>query len=224
MINLKLAENTIGTDYIVGDIHGAFHKLDECLSILGFNKEIDRLICVGDLCDRGGESEDCINWLETSWFYSVQGNHERLLIDAYRTGDYDLHFQNGGAWFYVLQQDERVQYVEALGALPLTIEIPCNGKTYGVIHAECTGNDWRQTKKYLSEWYRPAVDRAMWARTKINSNDESLISGVDTVIVGHTIVGEPMTLGNVLYLDTCGWHKDGSFSFFNLQKETIKTI
>lgn len=225
MINIiTLEENTIGTDYIVGDIHGAFRKLDECLSILGFNREVDRLICVGDLVDRGRESEDCINWTELPWFYSVQGNHERLLIDAYRTGDYDLHFQNGGGWFYSLQQDERIHYVEALGALPLTIEIPCNGKLYGVIHAECTNNNWKQTKEYLAEWYRPVVDRAMWARSKISAMDDSVVTYLDFMIVGHTIVDNPTMLGNVLYLDTCGWHPDGKFSFFNVQKESIVSI
>lgn len=217
MINLQLEQNNIGCDYIVGDIHGAFGKLSNVLKDIGFNYETDRLICTGDLVDRGAESEACLGWLGKSWFFSVQGNHERLLIDAYRTGDYDLHFQNGGSWFYSLQQDERIQYVDTLGALPITIEVlGKSGDKCGVIHAECTNNDWEQTKSYLSDWYRPVVDRAMWARTKINRGDESVVGGVELLFVGHTIVDKPKTLGNVVYMDTLGWHDSGYFSLYNL--------
>lgn len=223
MDNLTLEENTVGIDYIVGDIHGAFRKLDECLSILEFNKESDRLICVGDLVDRGPQSEDCINWLDVPWFYTVKGNHECLSIDAYKTKDYDLHYQNGGGWFYGLQKDQQRLYVDAFNNLPYTIEIPCKGKKYGIIHAEC-GADWDLTKQYLHELYQPAIDRALWSRTRITKGDKSFVKGIDLVIVGHTIVDNPVMLGNVLYIDTCGWHESGKFTFYNLQENKLYNI
>lgn len=56
-------ENKVGTDYVVGDIHGCFTKLAEALDEVGFNFTKDRLFSTGDLVDRGPESEECLEWL-----------------------------------------------------------------------------------------------------------------------------------------------------------------
>lgn len=221
MINLELNENIKGQDYIVGDIHGAFSKLRLTLMEIGFKPEVDRLICCGDLVDRGPESDECLTWLDQPWFFSVSGNHEQMLIDAYRTNDYELHYCNGGAWFVSLSLDEQAQYVDVLCDLPLTITIKSNNELYGIIHAEVTSDDWLVTKQYLSERYKPAVERALWARTKISKADNTCIAGLNLLFVGHTIVDEPVSLGNVIYLDTCGWHDNGHFSIFNLTRKTL---
>jgi serine/threonine protein phosphatase 1 len=49
--------NTAGRDLIVGDIHGCFARLQVALDELGFDPERDRLFSVGDLVDRGPDSE-----------------------------------------------------------------------------------------------------------------------------------------------------------------------
>ena len=64
--------NTKGKDFVVGDIHGCFSKLQEQLWTIGFNEEVDRLFCVGDLIDRGPESYKFEEWLDYPWFNSVQ--------------------------------------------------------------------------------------------------------------------------------------------------------
>jgi Icc-related predicted phosphoesterase len=50
---LKLEENIIGNDNIVGDIHGELATFEKLLSTLNPN---DRLFIVGDLIDRGNNS------------------------------------------------------------------------------------------------------------------------------------------------------------------------
>ena len=70
---LKLPPNTTGTDYVVGDIHGHVTQLLNNLEDIGFNKGCDRLICVGDLIDRGPESIEAIELLDEPWFYAVMG-------------------------------------------------------------------------------------------------------------------------------------------------------
>ena len=42
--------------YFVGDIHGAYDLLMKGLKEVGFNKDKDYLICVGDLIDRGPDN------------------------------------------------------------------------------------------------------------------------------------------------------------------------
>ena len=74
-------KNEQGRDFLVGDIHGMFSKLDEILHDLCFNITVDRLFSVGDMVDRGPESYDVLKWLAASWFHSVRGNHEQMAID-----------------------------------------------------------------------------------------------------------------------------------------------
>jgi serine/threonine protein phosphatase 1 len=42
--------------FICGDLHGEYEFFMRCLQDLGFNTEIDVLVCTGDLVDRGPES------------------------------------------------------------------------------------------------------------------------------------------------------------------------
>ena len=73
---LRLPKNESGRDFVVGDIHGYVSRLMQQLDVVGFNPLTDRVICTGDLIDRGPESADALNLLDEDWFYSVMGNHE----------------------------------------------------------------------------------------------------------------------------------------------------
>ena len=52
----RFAQNTVGRDFAVGDIHGCFTELQRGLDAIGFDPSTDRLFSVGDLVDRGPES------------------------------------------------------------------------------------------------------------------------------------------------------------------------
>ena len=103
---LNFEPNTKGTDYCVGDIHGCFDRLLDLLKATNFNEKVDRLFSVGDLCDRGPNSDQVLDWLEQPWFHSVRGNHEQMLIDAndpYNSEAEGMLFMNGGQWFFQLE-------------------------------------------------------------------------------------------------------------------------
>jgi serine/threonine protein phosphatase 1 len=72
--------NTRGRDLIVGDIHGCFSRLGAHLNYLQFDPARDRLFSVGDLIDRGPESEHALEWLAQPWFHAVKGNHEEAAM------------------------------------------------------------------------------------------------------------------------------------------------
>ena len=38
---------------IISDIHGSFYTMKKLLDEVNFNPELDKLICLGDMCDRG---------------------------------------------------------------------------------------------------------------------------------------------------------------------------
>jgi len=51
----------------------------------------------------------------------------------------------------------------------------------------------------------------------MENDDDSVVDGVRAVVVGHTPTPNgPIRLGNVLHIDTAGWHKSGRFTLLSL--------
>ncbi|MDH4581397.1 serine/threonine protein phosphatase [Pseudomonas sp. BN415] len=216
--------NTAGRDFAVGDIHGHFTRLQAALDAAGFDPVVDRLFSVGDLVDRGPESEQVLEWLAKSWFFAIRGNHEDMVI----TANADLHFVNGGAWFYGLSHFERADIVAQLGQLPLLIEVEVPNGLIGLVHADVPCADWADLKSAFDGGGMEAEHVAamcQWSRKRVTNSDSSGVSGISAVVVGHTPVRRPAVLGNVIHIDTGGWlpeERGGYFTLLNLH--TLEAI
>ncbi len=75
-------KNHLGRDFVIGDLHGMFHTLEAMMETVSFDKNADRLFSVGDLVDRGPQSERILQFLDEPWFHAIQGNHEQLLLQS----------------------------------------------------------------------------------------------------------------------------------------------
>lgn len=190
---------------MVGDIHGCFRLLESKLRGIDYNiTNGDRLFSVGDLVDRGPNSEDCLRWIELLRCYPVRGNHEQMAIDA-ADGHFDKsnYVSNGGAWFLAKTQDERRVYADAFRNLPIAIEVETDNGLVGIVHADCPTDQWADIHEGLrGEHAEQFAMMCMWDRRRYNSGGTTNISGVHQVIVGHTPVKEETIRGNVRYLDT----------------------
>ncbi len=62
--------------YVIGDVHGCFHTLQNLVVRLPKNAE---LIFVGDLCDKGKFSKDVIDFVIQGGHFCIKGNHEHLM-------------------------------------------------------------------------------------------------------------------------------------------------
>lgn len=206
-------KNIQGRDFVVGDVHGCFTLLQKELDKLSFDPVADRLFFVGDLVDRGPESEEFWDYLRQPWAHSVRGNHEDLVIGSVREGENSnqsaIHYINGGEWLYGLPLVEQQCYACVLEELPLAIEIETDKGLVGIIHAECPLGDWNLFKSM----YACNKDRfeavAMWARTKIEHKDTSNVIGLHKLYVGHTPCKDVVVLGNVEYIDTGACFRGG---------------
>lgn len=196
---MKFKQNTVGKDFVVGDIHGCFTKLQQALEALNFNANTDRLFSVGDLVDRGPESEQCIDWLAKPWFHAVRGNHEQMAIDAY-DGFFDSadYRYNGGGWFLDLSKEEQGYYTTAFQKLPFWMEIETPNGLVGIVHAECP-LDWNFTKENHQSIYDQIL---LWGRSKISIWDKRPIENVWRVYSGHTPIKTKLILGNQHFIDT----------------------
>lgn len=217
---LHFAANPVGRDYAVGDIHGHFSRLQQALEQLGFNPDCDRLFSVGDLIDRGPQSEESLQWLDQPWFFAVQGNHEVLAVqlDAGQWLDKTNYRSSGGGWLLDATDAKRHLYAQRFAQMPVAMEVETANGLIGLVHADCPFPAWNQLRAYLSG-EAPADKRTdeifQWSRSRLKRNDRRGVDGVRAMIVGHTPLRVPKRLGNVYHIDTAGW-SEGYFSFVDL--------
>lgn len=205
----RFGPNPDGRDFVVGDIHGEFERLNEQLERLKFNPDVDRLFSVGDLVDRGPDSADALDWLSYPWFHAVLGNHEAMLIDT-TLNKMQLRwwlFSNGGEWWLSQDEETRERFRAALQTLPLACEVETTGGgRVGIVHADVpAGLDWDEFVRRLESDQEVRRD-ALWSRARVyaDTNDPvgDPVGGVDEVYCGHTPIAATLTVGNVRFIDT----------------------
>lgn len=219
----RFPKNEQGRDLAVGDIHGCFNRLQSLLDEMGFDPAKDRLFSVGDMVDRGPDSDQVLDWISRPWFFPVRGNHEDMAISWVKPesekgpwpmtrGDY---LGNGGAWNLGNPVSMQQEIASALAFLPLAMEVETVGGLVGIVHADTLGGDWAGFTQKLQFQSPEAIDHAIWSRERIEYHDETPVSGVRAVVVGHTPVEAVEVLGNTIYIDTMGWHR-GHFTLLDL--------
>lgn len=199
-----------GKLYAVGDIHGCYNLLMNRLKEIGFDFENDLLVAVGDLVDRGTQNLQCIELLSQKWFTSVRGNHEDLCIGGLDNQAYkNCHISNGGEWFYRLDGQAMYNIAKTFADLPVVLEVRHKGKTFGFVHGHIEQNDWIEFKETFNTLERHAMaQRAMWGRERfdMDTDEYTHVSGVDAVILGHTVTQKPFRRDNCHYIDTGAVH------------------
>ena len=206
---LDLGENKEGRDLIVGDIHGHFDALEALLNGIAFDPPRDRVISVGDLVDRGPDSDQCLEWLARPYFHSVLGNHELMAMTWVATGSGHIDYvRNGGSWLVSTPHECAVEYADAFESLPVAIELQAGGRRIGVTHGDVPWDDWQAFTDALRSpgRYHGAASTAIWGRDRITAamsgQKPGPVMGIDRVYVGHTPVRHPTSVSNVVYIDT----------------------
>lgn len=208
---LEVEENLVGTDYVVGDIHGMYSLLMQELINIGFDSRKDRLFSVGDLVDRGPENKEVIELLKEDWFFAVCGNHEQMCIEnVYHSHEYPelyrRHASNGGVWFCLEEFHKQKQIADIFSCLPVIIELKVDNLKIGIIHAD-VGDNWRLLKRNLKSIVGRKVlnhedfHKSLWGRTKIAKAVDTICYGIDHVFLGHTPVRNIVKLGNCHFID-----------------------
>lgn len=216
---LKLPKNLTGRDFVVGDIHFKTRELHRGLQALAFDRSVDRLIAVGDLIDRGPGMLDGLKLLGEPWFYTVKGNHEQMLIDAYRANPHLPYSAHGARWWMSIDEESKPMIIAKLESLPLIIEVETAHGPIGVVHADVpAGLSWADFTGGIDN--PQFQDIALWGRERIKKHHRGGVPGAWRVCVGHTWIPHALRLGNVLALDVTGGG-DGSLAIYSVQDDTI---
>jgi serine/threonine protein phosphatase 1 len=201
------AMNVKGSDYVVGDIHGQYDLLMEELSAIGFERQKDRLFCVGDIVDRGTKSFQCLKLLDEDWFYSVQGNHEEMMILCHNRPDergMEINWRsNGGYWAVEAQEEHPEEYVRLVRKaeeLPYAITVETENGRVGIVHADVPCRDWNEIERAANNSTLTLV--MLWSRDRIERGEGAPIDNVDVVYLGHTPVDDVIDIENTKYIDT----------------------
>ncbi len=228
----RYALNPGGRDLIVGDVHGHFSRLRATLDRLGFDSAAgDRLFCVGDLVDRGPESEQALAWLELPWFHPVQGNHERMALH-YAAGqeDEDEYATDGGGWNIRNTPARREEIARRLARMPIAIELETALGTVGIVHADCPTPAWSDFTAALEsdatsdDAREVLIETAQWSRERCLGMCDDEVEGVRAVVVGHTTMTRWLRLGNVIHIDTGAWIGDTARDFLILDAATLQPV
>ncbi|MGI4859765.1 MAG: metallophosphoesterase [Janthinobacterium lividum] len=220
---VHFARNRAGRDFAVGDVHGCFPLLRQRLEETGFDPACDRLFSVGDLVDRGPDSEVVLDWISQPWFHAVRGNHEQMAIDS-AAGRYDRdnYRANGGAWFLDLPSPQQIRIAAALDRLPIAIEVDTVCGTVGVVHADIAGRTWAAFRASLLETpsrnrLRTITETALWSRARAAYDDCTGVPDLHRLVVGHTpMPGGIRTQGNVVFIDTGAVFRGGHLTVIEL--------
>jgi len=219
----RFSLNRRGLDFVVGDIHGEYPRLERAMERVGFDRARDRLFAVGDLVDRGPASEAVLALLEEDWFFSVLGNHEMMLLEGLSDPEAGaLHLMNGGAWFRELpaaQQQRLAQRIRDHCSLALTIET--DQGSVGLIHATAP-DDWRQIEDQRlgpDDWQVLLWDRHDFQQARVRPGLSRPVRGVRFTVHGHVSCGHAGRAGNRCWIDTL--YRGGDLTLIPLNELSI---
>ncbi|WP_433863853.1 metallophosphoesterase [Sphingobacterium thalpophilum] len=220
--------------FVMGDIHGAYRALMQCLERSEFDYEMDTLIQLGDVVDGYGQSYECVEeLLKIKNLIAIRGNHDAWFYDFSQT---DFH---PGYWNYGGKATIE-SYLEHAGKKLICIpsgsgyKTSLNSSDIPAAHRQFFQN---QKIYFIDEQQRCFVhggfnreiafdqqafskyywDRDLWTDALIHENaggtvkDFQVPTPFKEIFIGHTSTtnwetDKPMTALNITNLDTGAGH------------------
>ena len=207
--------------FVIGDIHGAYRALRQCLDRSGFDYGNDHLICLGDVCDGWPETKDCIDeLLKIKELTYVMGNHDFWASHWMNTGDAESVWlsQGGDATVKSYMDMIPTRHREFLaGALPYFL----SGNTLFVHGGIDTQRSLDEQGMTTFLWDRSLAAKALELTAEKGIGN---LTTFDEVYIGHTPIPyeKPILSGGVWLMDTgAGW--DGVLSMMDVKTKEIFT-
>jgi len=211
--------------YVIGDIHGNYKALLQCIERSGFNPQKDQLIILGDVVDGYPQSKECIDLLASfSNIILIIGNHDQWYIDWLRTGAQPrIWINQGGAAtlksvYYTFNESHREFFRKGMYVYV------DDTNNYVYVHGGINLYEpFDQQVKEELMWDRSMMDYAYNCEQTKSCTIPKKLQGHDKYFIGHTTTEHygstiPLKLCNVHCLDTgCGWR--GKLTIMNADTE-----
>ncbi len=210
-----------GRTFVLGDIHGAFRALEQCLSRCDFNPQYDHLVALGDVCDGWPQVRECIEYLlKIPNLTYILGNHDYWTLSWFRNQvPPDLWLNQGGQATLNSYADgvptSHRQFLEQAKLYHLTTDHRL------FVHAGIIPDKpLTEQDESVFLWDRSLFNLA--CRLKIHHEEKSLGSYRE-IYIGHSPTiraGYPVPLqsGNVWMMDTgAAW--DGHLTIMDIESK-----
>ena len=205
--------------FVIGDIHGAYRALKECLERSGFDYQNDKLISLGDVSDGWPQTKDCVDeLLKIKNLVYILGNHDSWTL-KWMKGNIpeEIWLRQGGeatvkSYANGIPEAHLTFFEEALPYYIL------NKKLF--VHAGIdTHRELKDQDLNVFLWDRSLARIAL---DFYNKNIHLKLTSFDEVYLGHTPVpfGKPVQSCDVWLMDTgAGW--SGSLSMMDVETKEI---
>ncbi|MDP8299149.1 MAG: metallophosphoesterase [Candidatus Tantalella remota] len=210
---------------VIGDIHGNYRGLLQCFKRSGFDYKKDRLISLGDLCDRNTENREVVDeLLKVQNFSMVIGNHDLWLVEWVENKQTYVPTNwafNGGtktmeSYNFKNVPDEHLKLInEAKTLIQLDDKI--------IVHGGLDINkDISEQDRLFAAWDRTFLRLAY--ETSKNDPDKRFFN-TESIFIGHTPTTSfsdldiPQKLCNVWCLDTGSGYSQGKLTIMNIDTE-----
>ena len=203
--------------FVIGDIHGAFKALKECLKKSNFNYDLDTLICLGDIGDHSPDVIECIDEiLKIKNLVYIRGNHDQWLMDWFFGKNAE------SMWLCQGGQVTMDAYVRNESKIDEHWEFFKKSKLYFI-------DDENRT--FVHGGFNPKIpieenerDDFLWDRTFVGRKNLCNIKEYKEVFVGHTNIWSisevPMRYANIWFMDT-GAGGNGKLSIMDVDTKEI---
>ncbi|MEA1896692.1 MAG: metallophosphoesterase [Bacteroidota bacterium] len=208
--------------FVIGDIHGSYKAMMQCFERADFDAQVDRLICLGDVCDRGTEIRKVFDVLcSISKLEYILGNHDYWALEWIKSGK--IH----DAWIF---QGGRATIKDYPDGMPDSHKILLdNAHNYFLdkqrlfVHGGIlTHIPLENQDQDVFLWDRSLVQEAM---KRVSNHTISPITKFEEIYVGHTPTINfnsklPIPACEVWLMDTgAGW--GGPLSMMNIDTKEI---
>jgi serine/threonine protein phosphatase 1 len=207
--------------FVIGDMHGGYYALLQCIERSKFNLAEDKLIVLGDVADGWPDVAECVEYLigHVKNLVWVRGNHDQWLLDYLRTEETpSIWITQGGANSFKSYQkypELKELHRTFLMSTPFYYVDEENRLfVHGGVNTNYPINE--QTAEDL-----------MWSRQlwyKFQAEGQCYVPLFKEVYVGHTTIWAasdlPIVSYNTIFMDTGGgW--EGKLSMMNIDTKEV---
>ena len=220
----RVARNRLGRDFVVGDVHGCFRTLEQCLAAVHFDPERDRLFSVGDLVNRGPHSLETVDWLTDGRIAgAVAGNHEMWTLATLVNGRYLLSRD----WRAGIGHQDLGRWIATLEELPFGIEVETSHGPVGIVHAGVVNRSWLETAQGIKYARSKVIGVALLGGEGDGWDGKpgTMVEGLKALVTGHAPFRTPQTDGHWWRIDTgAGFWRDGQMTLLRIDPEPMEWV
>lgn len=206
-VSLYTSANNSGKEmktFAIGDIHGGYKALIQCLARSGFRFEEDKLIVLGDVCDGWPDTRQCIDLLlQIKNLVFIMGNHDFWVLEWALYGDEPAMWVTQGGDSTMLSYGNLPPPEEHIEFLKSGIPLYIDDKNRAFVHGgfDRTKDPRKQSQQVLM-WDRELIYTAC-EMSKMKGDKPKKLTEFEEVFLGHTPVSSlllPMALDTPVHL------------------------